>query len=291
MSKETALGMIPASAPVAPPPVAPIEGVSTQPSPETPKELDSTRLSSLMKKEAEIVKEREALKKEREANLTEKEKIKAIQENLSNFEQMKAKDPMAALKLLGFSEKDLMNFISAEKENISPEEIASRTVKNELDKYKEEQARKEQELTLKRNEQILTQFKSDITKAVTADPDKYEFINHNGAAAEELIYETVNNVLQDSGELISIQEAAEMVEGYYEEMYKNMSNLKKVKPKEEVATEAPKDEPLKPQVSPRPSPAKTLTSKETATTASTTIYKRESSDEKKQRLIKKYLYS
>jgi hypothetical protein len=290
MSKETALASLTASIPTAPTGTATIpaspEG-AIAPAPKA--ELDSTRLNHLMKKESELVKQREAYKKEFESFQAEKEKMKEIQTKLNQFEEMKVKDPIKALKLMGFSEADLINFLSGEEDKSTPEEKATKIAQTEIAKFKEEQAKKEQEQVEKRNSELITQFKSDINKTITSDPIKYEFCNHYGAVAEELIYDTVNEVLKESGELITTKEAAELVEEYYEESYKAMNTLKKVSATAAPTTEQQleqkkeeaKDKFLKPQ------PAKTLTNKTTATVASTTVFKKETPSEKKARLIQK----
>lgn len=257
---------------------------------EPPKELDSTKLTHLIKKETELVKQREAFKKEQEAFTAEKEKLKEIQAKLTQFEELRKKDPLQALKLLEFSEADLINFMAGEDSQLTPEEKALKATRAEIDKFKKEQEERELQSQKQKNEQIITQFKSDITKHVTSDKDTYEFINHHGETAQELIYDTINQVYGDTGELITIKEAADMVESFYEESFKSLASLKKVKPKTdtppEEGAEVKKDE-KKETINPTPS--KTLTNKTTATSASTTVIKRETPSEKKERLIRKYL--
>lgn len=287
MSKESATAMLNASIP------APTEGATLggnpglQPVPEAPKQeaLESTRFAHLAKKEVELQKQRESFKKEQESLTQEREKMKAIHKKLQDFDEMKLKDPVAALKLAGFTETDLFNFIAAAEDNSTPEQKATKAAQAEINKFKEEQSKKEQEAQTKRNTEVLDSFRKDIQKQIASDKDKYEYCNYNGPLAEELIYETVAAVLEESKEVISVQEAAEMVESYYEEQDKAMSNLKKRKPKEPETVIQPQDEPLRAQVSPRPStPSKTLSSKTTASVAST-VTRKETHAEKRQRLI------
>ena len=273
MSKESATQMLSTAITGAKTePVAPVE------TPKTDVPLDSTRFAQLAKKEQELQKQREALRAEQDGFKSEREKFTEIRQKLEQFEEMKVKDPVAALKLAGFSEKDLYKFIAAQEDNSTPEEKAIKATQSEIAKFKEEQEKIRLEAETKRNEEVIKSFKEDITKTIKDNADKFEFCSYNGPAAEELIYDTVAQVLQDSGEVITPNEAAEMVEAYYEEQYKLMSNLKKIKPKEEPKPES------KPETS---QPSKTLSSKVAATAASTVVTKRESPSEKKARLINK----
>lgn len=251
--------------------------------------MESTRFAHLAKKEAELVKQRAEFKKEQETLTSEREKMKEIHQKLQQFEDMRVKDPVAALKLAGFSETDLFNFIAQAEDKSTPEEKAVRAAQAEIKKFQDEQAKKEKDAEEKRNAEAIDKFRKDISGHVASDKDKYEYCNYNGPLAEELIYETVAAVLEDSKELISVQEAAEMVESFYEEQDKAMATLKKRQPKVE-ATPAPeaKEEPLKSQVAARPTtPSKTLSSKTTATVGSTTIPRKETPQEKRDCLIQK----
>lgn len=303
MSKEAAMQMLQSSTPSNPNPAAPAAatpagspGLQPAPvegaAPAAPAALESTRFAQLAKKEAELQKQRESFKAEQTQFMSERQKMVEIQKQLTTFNELKVKDPVAALRQIGFSEKDLFNFIAAQEDTSTPEQKAAKAANNEIQKFKDEQAKIAADATAKRNEQVLGQFRKDIASTIAADPDKYEYCNYNGVLANDLIEETVSAVLAADNELISVQEAIEMVESYYEEQDKAMSTLKKRQPKaEEIVAAAPAPEaPLKPQVSPgRPSAARTLSSKTAATVASTTVAPRnETPDQKKARLVSKY---
>lgn len=295
MSKESATAMLSAM----PAPVAATPEITSTPGGEpglqatesqTSKvtELDSTRFAQLAKKESALQKEREQFKLEKEANAQEKEKMKQIHKKLQDFEDMKGKDPVAALKLAGFSETDLFNFMAQAEDKSTPEEKAAKAAQTEIQKFRDEESKKvtlEQE---RRNTEALEQFQRDINTHITSDKDRYEYCNYHGQLAEELIKETVAAVLDESGgkDLITVEQAADMVEGYYEEQDKSMSTLKKRQPKVADIPASVKEEPLKAQVSARPA-SKGLSSKATATVSSTTIPRKESASEKRNRLIQK----
>lgn len=251
--------------------------------------LDSTRFNQFAKKEADLVKQRETLKAGQTQLMTERQKYAEIQKQIDSFNEAKAKDPVAALKILGFSEKDLFNFIAAQEDTSTTEEKAAKAAQTEIQKFRDEQTKLKEEEQTKVNTQVLNQFREDISSAITKEKEKYEYCHYNGPLATDLIEETVTQVLATDGELISIQEAIEMVENYYEEEDKAMSSLKKRQPKTEQS-QVPIDAPLKPQVSPRPSnQARPTLSKNQGTVASTTpAPKGETPDQKKARLIGKY---
>jgi hypothetical protein len=302
MSKATALTMLTnttAPAPSTPPVTATNGGApglqaipdGQTPVTEAPKELESTRFAHLAKKEAELVKQRETFKKEQEEIKAEREKMREIHKKLQDFEELKAKDKLAALRLAGFTDNDIFEMFAQQEDTRSPEEKAAQAAQTEINKFKDEQKKAQDEAQQARNTQVINNFKKDITVAISSDKDKYEYCNHFGPEAEDLIYETVTKILSDEGELITIQEAADMIESFYENQDKSMATLKKRQPKVEApATEvqpaATAPEVKQVQAPVRPA-SKTLSSKTTATVASTTVTRRETPAEKRARLVAK----
>lgn len=287
MSRDSAMAALTG----APPPAAPAEspGLAAVPTNEPPKDLDSTRFANLARKEAEIVKQREAMKVRETELMTREEKTKAIENKWKEFEDLKAKDQVAAMKMAGFSDTDLVNFLAAHEDNSTPEEKAAKAAQTEIQKFKDEQAAQAKEAKAKENTQVIDRFKKQITEHVTGDKDKYEYINHHGPMAEELILEWVSEVLNDPQQPPSeniLQEAADTIEAFYEESDQAMSVLKKRQPKPAPEAEAPKDEPLRAEVSSRQAIGKTLSNKTVATTAGA-IPKRETPSQKRERLIEK----
>jgi hypothetical protein len=303
MSKEQALSMLQATIPVAQPTssaTAPV--VATEPKAAEPTASQAPKptqlaadpgLSHLAKKEAELQRNREAFKKEQADLAAERQKVLDMAKDVQTFRDLQGKDRIAALKHLGFSDQDLLNYIAAQEDTSTPEEKAARAAQAEIKKFQDENAKKEADAVSKRNADALAAFRADISATISKNPETYEYCNYHGPLAEELIYETVAAVLETEKELISVREAAEMVEQYYEDQDKGMNTLKKRQPKEAAAPAAPaKEVPLKPEVSPRPSSARTLSSKTGATVASTvTKTVGETPEQKKQRLISKYFGS
>lgn len=203
--------------------------------------LTSTRFAHLSKKEQALVKDREALKNERAQFLKDQETYKIERAESSRvlamakeITDLQLKDPVAAMKKAGFSETDIYNFMSAQEDTSTPEDRAMKAAHGEIEKFKTEQAKMaEEQNKLRINQQKaeddkkITIFQSNIGKHITADKDKYEYLNHYGDQAQNLVYETISNVLAEDGVMLSIEEAAQMVETYYEDEDKALNSLKK----------------------------------------------------------------
>jgi len=267
------------------PPVDVVQGINEAPK-ESPKELESTRFTLLAKKEAELVKQREEFKKEREAILAEREKFKPLHEKLAKFEELKKNNPIEAIKMLEFSDEDFINFMATREDNSSPEEKAAKAAQKEIERFQNEMRERELKAQEESNNKIITEFKQSISSAFKSDPDKFELSNMVGVQAEELAYDFTAECVKLGMDAPTAQEAAEYVEQYYEEYFKSAMKSKKLTPKEAVEQakeQAAQIDQIKPEVSPRP---KTLSSKATATVAST-VTRKESPTEKRERLIRK----
>lgn len=286
MSRTTALAAMNNATTAAPtePAAAPVEG-APQTTEATPPSIDAQRLAKLARHEAMLQQQREAFKKERESFTPEKEKADLILKRAQEFEALKSKDPVEALRSLGFSEADLINFLTgAEPAELTPEQKAAQAAQAEIKKFQEELAKKEKEQLEARNKETVEAFRKRISQTVSANKEKFEFCAHEGPAAEQLIFDTVTACLKEDRKSdpnalpITPEEAAQMVENYYEEEFKAKMSLKKTKPNDPSATPSPEPE-KKPVQSPR-----TLTNRVTATTGST-IPRAESHSEKRNRII------
>ncbi len=256
----------------------------------TSDELVSTRIAQIARKEARYREEQEAYKKN-------KAEFDPFFAKYKEFEAMKAKDPVAAIKMLGFSDTDYVNFIAAQEDKSTPEERAARIADAKIAEFKAEQAKEKQTEESRRNEESIGQFKKNIGITLKTDADRFEMCNFYGEAAEALIFQTVQEAYQEdlktnpAAEPMTAEAAADLVEKYYEEHAESMKKLKKFnKAAEETPAEvAPvkrpepvKVEQLRAEVSAQP---KTLTNKVGAT-ATSTAPKIESRAEKRERLMR-----
>lgn len=247
---------------------------------EAPKELDSAKWAAIAKKEQRLVHEQLALRK-RQDEVTAKEK--ELQTKLTpfqEFEVLKSKDPIAALRGLGFTETDIFNWLAqSEKKELTPEEKATQAAQTEIEKFKKEQAELAERQEKEKEAQVLTRFKGRIKDFLGKNKEKYEASADYGEIAEKAAYDIIEEVYRKAGEIVTIDEAFQMVEEYYEGEYERMSKYSKFQKKEEAVIAVPKkEEPVS-----RGTP-KTLTNAAAPTLAST-IKRKETPSEKRERLI------
>ncbi len=246
-------------------------------------QLESDRFAKLAAREAALVKDREASKLEKLEFEKQKEALKKVQTDIEEFETLKKTDKIAALKKIGFSEEDIFNFMAgkeAPKEKTAAE-IATEAAEAATQKLRDEMAEEKTKLETEKTDKAIKAYKEEIGKQIKAEAEKYEYCNHNGEAANELIYQTILGFMNDDNELSPVdamKEAIEAVEKMYDDEYTKLKLLKKFQPKEEMKVE--------PAVVPKalPKPAPTLTNKATATVASTTVVTRETPRQKRERL-------
>jgi len=252
-------------------------------------QLQSSRLAIFAKKEAQLQKEREALKAEREAWIKEKTEADNFIKRSKEFDEIAKNDKVKALRMIGWSDEDIIN-IMAEAQNTPKDPVAEarKVAAEEAQKLREELAQEKQKLEQERNTQLITRLKSDIGETITANAEQFEICAFRGAEAEAQAYEIILENLKTNNELLSVEEALELTEEFYEQEAKALQTLKKLQAKqaiEQQATEPAAKQAAKPTTAqPQPKP-KTLTNSATATTASI-INRRETPSEKKDRLIK-----
>jgi hypothetical protein len=192
------------------------------------------RSAHLAAKESELVKSRNEFKAEREAIEREKEALRPIHEKLKKFEELKKSDPVAAIKFLEFSDTDFVNYLAAQQDNSTPEEKARKIVQSELDAFRTEQQKKEDDYKTAQNDKIIAEYKADIGKTIDADKDAYELSNLVGEEAKELAYKFVLQNIEEGKEVPTAEEAAKKVEEYYEVYFKDIMKAKKLTPQEAV---------------------------------------------------------
>lgn len=293
MSKEAAVALLTGE------PVAPIQGV-TEVTTDKPAEavagtvLDSDRFAKLAAKEASLQKDRENFKTEQQKVYEREGKLRAIEKQILDFEEMRSKDPIQALKILGFTDTDVFNALAGnEKPAATPEEIARLATQDELKKYEQAQLQAQAKVQAERDTKAIAGYKDAIGKVIEKQADKYEYCNFYGPVAQDLVYETVLQIMEDeqkAGSAITtpmdaMREAIELVEGFYEEDDKSRMSLKKRQPKVEATAPAPTPPPQRTRSvsTPAAKPVPTLTNKTTATVSSQ-ANGRETSSQKRTRL-------
>lgn len=292
MSKEAAISMLTGeSAPV----TAPAPEVTAPVSTETA-QLDSTRFNQFAKKEADIVRMRQ------EVSAQKKELVQAAKEYQA-FQEKKKTDPIAAMKMLGFSEADIFNYMAEQAPvEISAEEKAIKAAADAADArikaFEDAQEKKLKDSQLESDKQAITTFQNEIARTMESNKDKFEYCAYFGEEAKGLAYKLTEEVFRTSKgqEVLSPMEAIAMAEDYFEEQDKAMSAIRKRQPKVE-APAAPAEVqrsravtpgfPNETQVQPKPviTHNRTLTNAATSTLASSRYTRNETKDQKRERLM------
>lgn len=300
MSKEAALAFatgspvpVPANPSIigTPPPAAP-----------PPVDMESARFAAHAKKEADLVKRQQLHKAELEDFQKRKTQVDDILKRRDQFEDTRKKDPVEALKLIGFSEQEIFNFLAAqEKKELTPQEIAQteaqKAAKEEADKLRKELADEKAKNIASNDQALLGEYRSGLAQTVEANKEKFEYCAHYGPIAVDLAYRTVLQVVEDSKgtDIPTPEEAMQMIEDMYEEEDKALMSLKKrqshsgisevpAKPSQErsrvVSTPPGSTAPPPPIVRTRP-----LSNAARPTTAAATRTIKETPAQKRERLI------
>lgn len=230
----------------------------------TPKPDDkvSSRIGAL------IQREQSALARERQAKAREVE-VESKLAKFAEFESVKT-NPKKALELLGLNYDELTRSILSDGE--LPPDVKIKKVEDKFDAYKREQESKAEEFQKEqlrqaeaRENQVVTNFKSEITTYLTDNIQRYELIDFE--AQQDLVFEVIDehynrtiNPETGSGKVMSIAEAADKVEQHLEQKYNKSKGLAKVKALWETVPKAAQVDAVKAaSQSPQRLPPKTLT--------------------------------
>lgn len=232
----------------------------------------SSKLHVLVQREKQAM-ERERIAKQKEAEFEVKARAFSDRESkISEFESLKSTNPMKALELLGLSYQDLTKVALQDGE--IPAEVQVRKVEEKFDSYIKAQeaaelqrAEDSKRQAAQREEQVISDFKSEINTFVDSDPKKYELVKFEGL--QDYIYLTIDEHYNRTvdpqtgiGKIMSIKDAADKVESMLEKKYEDAKKLEKFK------TQAPSlaSQVVKQQsFNIRPQQPRTLTNQQSAT--------------------------
>jgi hypothetical protein len=242
MSMESAiaiLGSEPVSTPVAAPTSPVQQGTPSVGTPKTlqevvrpaerPKQpIGADRFAALARKERQIQKQLSDLKTQ--------------QSRLTSIEQARkeaAVNPVKALESLGLTYEQITNFILGG--NKPTPDLEVKAVRDEVDRLRQEQATRDQaqqEAAKRQAEKeyndIITDFNGEIKGYIAANKDQYELTSmYQG---EEIVYQTIEQHFANSGKIMTIKEASDLVEQYFEGEVRRAQGTKKfqAQPKPEV---------------------------------------------------------
>lgn len=227
------------------------EGSEAGKSGEKDQELLSPRFGALAKKERGLVKLRQEVASERQAIEKRLAEIEEREKKLSD----KPKNPIEALQRYGFTYEEATNFLLNGEKATPESEIKS--VKEQLDAFRKEQAEKEERAAAEAKKQAeaaeaqaIEGFKKQISDFIAGNSEKYELIHMTGQA--ELVFDTIEAHFNETKRVMSITEASEAVENYLINEAKRITAAKKLQAQAEkgVGGEAkPQTKPASPTLS------------------------------------------
>lgn len=242
----------------APAPEVAVETPAADPPPETtaepvkeaPKDNSASRFAAIARRE-KAAKQREAdvdrRVKEAEARLA------AVSEKESAILSFK-KDPAKAMRDLGLTYADITQAMvggyKAPEED--PMDVKLNPVNDKLGKFESEVEKLHRELADLRNQSAAREQREQYDtvmrgiKAVTADVDKYEYINAMGDEAETLVKDTMVEYWNRNQKMLDYSEACDIVEQYYEEHVNRFAKTKKLTKRLPGTQAAPKAAPKPP---------------------------------------------
>lgn len=209
---------------------------------EKPKDKTSSRFAALARKDKDLrAKQQEADK--RAADLEAREA--AIKEREARWDMAK-KRPIEALKELGFTYADVTQDVMGgyEPPKVDPMDERINPVKDALSKQEAAQAKLEAELKAVRDqlthERRQAAYEAGIKsiRDTLTNTERYELVSTMGEEGVELVRDTVVEYWDRYNKELSIEEAADLVEKYYEKEYlEKIAATKKLQSR--VASKAP----------------------------------------------------
>lgn len=236
----------------------------------------ANRFAFLAKKEQAIVRQRQELKAQIEAinaQRSELDKMRAEIESVKSRRSGYKSNPLSALEDAGLSYKELTDYI-LNNQQISPEqklkaleekfESKIEALERQRQEEREAQQRRYEEQQAQREQQVIEEFKSEISSYIVSHKDTYELTNLYDSS--DLVYDTVDAYYEKSGKVLSIPEACDLVEKYLESQVEKSLKTKKLSARLPKASE-PTDKRPAPEA---PAPRRTLNN-QTYTSSTPTV--------------------
>jgi hypothetical protein len=173
----------------------------------------------------------------RESSIAKREsQLQAKEAEISARESKLSKDnPLGVLEALGITFSDLADAVIADSKVPDSVKKEMKRQREEMDGVKkkleaEEKAKKD--LEIKQQDEYykttVETFKGNLRGFLEKERDTYELIDLNGA--QDLVFDTMVQYYEEYGELPDKKVAAEQVEKFLEDRYRQMEKAKKFKP-------------------------------------------------------------
>lgn len=220
---------------------------------EKPTESAAQRFAFLAKKESALQKQRAEIKAAREAMDAQKAEIEKIRQEIEAAKAKKGSyrtNPLSLLEENGLTYKELTDYIL--NNNTVSTEAQIKAIQDRLDETEKrrEQERldaqkRAEEQAREREAQVIQEFRAEIASFIKDKAETFELTAlYDGS---DLVYDTVEEYFEKTGKVLSIPEAVELVEKYFESQVEKAAKTKKLssklsapsKPQEDIRQPAP----------------------------------------------------
>lgn len=223
--------------------------VEVPPAIEPPKEApkaperdpNAVRFSALAKREKTIVRRQQELKAEQERFAQTKTQVETQRQALD----IAKTDPLKAMELLGWTYDQVTQFVINNKQ-IPPDKHVLDVQKkvDALEKAREDEKKQaledEKERIAQESLDVINGFKQNLNQFIEGKKDQYELVNLHGA--QESVFQAIEMHFEQTGKVLSMEEAAGLIEEQLEEDIMNSVKTKKLASR--FKTEEPKKEPV-----------------------------------------------
>lgn len=230
--------------------------------PEEKKEAISPRLSALIKREGTLLRREQELKKREQELKTSGEGKMTREDFMKSMMDEYEEDPYEFMNKNGFSYEKLQNRILGGDEGLKMTkferkiaELESKLTEKDKAKASEQEEDEEKQYSAKKT-QAIAHIEQEVLKS-----EEFELIQNEGAFDE--VYNVIQEYYRETNKILSVHEAATLVEKHLEDDFKKRLEYKKVKkwtsPAEQAFEETNKSHSSE-QSSPKPTETKTITS-------------------------------
>lgn len=177
---------------------------------------------------AELARRDKAIRQEKRRLAEEKARLARWQE----AESLAKQDPLAVLERLGLSyeqltERQFQRF--AEKAQKDDPNFRLKSIEDKIREYEEQAQRQQQEMKKAEVDRQLAQFKRQVADHVESNKEKFELVS--AQRAHEDVYGLIEAHFAQTGEVMSIDQAATLVEQQLEEEAEPLLKAKKLRAK------------------------------------------------------------
>lgn len=184
------------------------------------------RFAALARKEAEVYRRAQAVRQQQAEIARQAEELKAFK----SMKSQAAMNPLDALKQLGLTYEQVTEYVLNDNKPTPSAEVM--TLKQEFEELKRQQREErerevaaQREMAQKEQRQVIDNFRSEVGEYISQHAETYELTAlYKGAY---LVSDIIEENFNQTGKLLTIPEAAKMVEEYYEDLHKQAQATKK----------------------------------------------------------------